>query len=48
MFAAANEPKELLLVESLFHSSDLVTTAPEPGVVKQTREAIFRFLSDND
>jgi pimeloyl-ACP methyl ester carboxylesterase len=46
MFAAAKEPKELALVGSSFHSSELVTTAPA-GIVRQTRGAVFRFLREN-
>jgi pimeloyl-ACP methyl ester carboxylesterase len=46
MFDAAEEPKELVLVDSSFHSSDLVTTAPA-GIVRETRAAVFRFLSEN-
>ena len=43
MFRAAEEPKQLALVDSAFHSSELVTTAPG-NVVKETRALIFRFL----
>jgi hypothetical protein len=46
MFDAAEEPKELALVDSSFHSSELVTTAPA-DIVRQTRGAVFRFLSEN-
>ena len=46
MFDAAEEPKELALVDSSFHSSELVTTAPA-DIVRQTRGAVFRFLSKN-
>lgn len=46
MFEAAAEPKDLLIVDSPFHSSELVTVA-EDGVVDQTRKAILRFLSEN-
>jgi pimeloyl-ACP methyl ester carboxylesterase len=46
MFAAAKEPKELALVGSTFHSSELVTTAPA-DIVRQTRGAVFRFLREN-
>lgn len=46
MFEAAEEPKELVLVDSSFHSSELVTTAPG-GVVRRTRAAVFRFLRTN-
>jgi pimeloyl-ACP methyl ester carboxylesterase len=46
MFDAAEEPKELALVDSSFHSSELVTSAPA-DIVKQTRGAVFRFLSEN-
>jgi pimeloyl-ACP methyl ester carboxylesterase len=47
MFAAAKEPKKLVLVDSPFHSSDLVTTAVPASIVRQTRAAVFRFLSEN-
>jgi hypothetical protein len=46
MFAAAEEPKQLVLVDSSFHSSDLVTIAPD-DVVRKTRAQIFRFLEAN-
>jgi pimeloyl-ACP methyl ester carboxylesterase len=46
MFDAAEEPKELALVDSSFHSSELVTTA-SADIVRQTRGALFRFLSEN-
>ena len=46
MFGAAEEPKELALFDSSFHSSELVTTAPG-DIVRQTRDAVFRFLSKN-
>ncbi len=46
MFEAAAEPKDLLIVDSHSHSSELVTVA-EDGVVDQTRKAILRFLSEN-
>jgi pimeloyl-ACP methyl ester carboxylesterase len=46
MFDAAREPKELLLVDSSHHSSELVTVA-EADIVRQTRSAVFRFLSEN-
>ena len=46
MFDAAEEPKELVLVDSSFHSSDLLTFAPA-DIRKQTRDAVFRFLSEN-
>ena len=46
MFDAAEEPKELALVDSSFHSSALVTTAPA-DIVRQTRAAVFRFLSEH-
>jgi predicted alpha/beta-hydrolase family hydrolase len=46
MFDAAEEPKELVLVDSSFHSSALLASAPE-DVRKQTGDAIFRFLSEN-
>jgi pimeloyl-ACP methyl ester carboxylesterase len=47
MFAAAEEPKELVLVDSPFHSSELLTTAVPAHIVRQTRGAVFRFLSEN-
>jgi pimeloyl-ACP methyl ester carboxylesterase len=43
MFDAAGEPKDLLLVDSRFHSSELVTLA-EDEVVEETRGAISEFL----
>ncbi len=46
MFDAGEEPKELALFDSSFHSSELVTTAPA-DIVRQTRGAVFRFLSEN-
>jgi hypothetical protein len=46
MFGAAEGPKELALFDSSFHSSELVTTAPG-DIVRQTRDAVFRFLSKN-
>jgi pimeloyl-ACP methyl ester carboxylesterase len=46
MFAAAEQPKQLALVDSSFHSSELVTTAPD-HIVKETRALIFRFLEAN-
>jgi pimeloyl-ACP methyl ester carboxylesterase len=46
MFAAADEPKQLVLVDSSLHSSDLITTAPD-DVVRKTRAHIFRFLEAN-
>jgi pimeloyl-ACP methyl ester carboxylesterase len=46
MFAAAEQPKQLALVDSSFHSSGLVTTAPG-DIVKETRALIFRFLEAN-
>jgi pimeloyl-ACP methyl ester carboxylesterase len=46
MFAAAEQPKQLVLVDSSFHSSGLVTTAPG-DIVKETRALIFRFLEAN-
>jgi pimeloyl-ACP methyl ester carboxylesterase len=46
MFAAAEEPKQLALVDSAFHSSELVTTAPE-DTVTETRVLILRFLNAN-
>jgi hypothetical protein len=55
MFDAAEEPKELVLVDSSFHSSLLVTTpladiAPLVDEVKaltEARDAVFSFLSEN-
>ncbi len=46
MFEAAEEPKELALVDSFHHSSELVTVAPD-HVVKETSALIFRFLKAN-
>ena len=46
MFDAAEEPKELALVDSSHHSSELVTFAPA-DIVRQTRGVVFRFLSEN-
>ena len=46
MFAAAEQPKQLALVDSSFHSSGLVTNAPD-DVVKETSAQIFRFLKAN-
>ncbi len=46
MFAAAEGPKELALVDSSLHSSELVTTAPD-DIVKKTSALIFRFLEAN-
>ena len=46
MFDAAEEPKQLALVDSSFHSSYLVTTAPD-AVVKETSTLIFRFFDAN-
>jgi pimeloyl-ACP methyl ester carboxylesterase len=46
MFDAAEEPKELALVDSSFHSSDLLTYAPA-DIRRQTRDVVFRFLSEN-
>jgi pimeloyl-ACP methyl ester carboxylesterase len=46
MFAAAEEPKELVLVDSSSHSSALVTYALA-NIVRQTRAAVFGFLSEN-
>jgi pimeloyl-ACP methyl ester carboxylesterase len=46
MFAAAEEAKQLALVDSSLHSSELVTTAPD-HIVKETRALIFRFLEAN-
>ena len=47
MFDAAEEPKALALVDSSYHSSELVTTAFPADIVRQTRGAVFRFLSEN-
>lgn len=46
MFDAAADPKRLALVDSGFHSSELVTTA-EDDIVTETRGLIFRFLEAN-
>ncbi len=46
MFGAASEPKELALVDSSLHSSELVTTAPNE-IIRKTRALIFRFLKAN-
>lgn len=46
MFAAAEQPKQLALVDSSLHSSDLVVNAPD-DIVKETRAHIFRFLEAN-
>jgi pimeloyl-ACP methyl ester carboxylesterase len=46
MFAAAEQPKQLALVDSSFHSSELVTTAPDQ-IVNETRALILRFLEAN-
>jgi pimeloyl-ACP methyl ester carboxylesterase len=46
MFDAAEEPKELALVDSSFHSSALLTDAPA-DIRRQTRDVVFRFLSEN-
>jgi hypothetical protein len=43
IFDAAGEPKDLLLVDSRFHSSELVTLA-EDEVVEETRGAISESL----
>jgi pimeloyl-ACP methyl ester carboxylesterase len=47
MFAAAEQPKQLGLVDSRFHSSELVTIALPDQIVKETRGQIFRFLEAN-
>ena len=47
MFDAAKEPKELVLVDSSYHSSELVTIAWPADILRQTRRAVFRFLSEN-
>jgi hypothetical protein len=46
MFAAAEQPKQLALVDSSFHSSGLVTIAPD-HIVEETSALIFRFLEAN-
>jgi pimeloyl-ACP methyl ester carboxylesterase len=46
MFDAAADPKQLALVDSGSHSSDLITTA-EDEIVTETRALIFRFLEAN-
>jgi pimeloyl-ACP methyl ester carboxylesterase len=46
MFAAAEQPKQLALLDSASHSSGLVTDA-EDHVVDETRAQIFRFLEAN-
>ena len=46
MFEAAEEPKELELVDSRVHSSGLVTTASDE-IVEETRALIYRFLEAN-
>jgi pimeloyl-ACP methyl ester carboxylesterase len=46
MFAAAEQPKQLALVDSSFHSSFLLTDAPD-HIVKETSTQIFRFLEAN-
>ena len=46
MFDAADEPKELALIDSSFHSSGLVTSAPDE-IVEETRALILRFLEAN-
>ena len=46
MFAAAEQPKQLALVDSSLHSSALVTT-PEDHIINKTRAQIFRFLEAN-
>ncbi len=43
MFQAAGEPKQLALLDSASHSSELVTQA-EDDVVKATRRLVLRFL----
>ena len=47
MFAAAEQPKQLALLDSATHSSALVTYALEDHIVKETRAQIFRFLEAN-
>ncbi len=47
MFAAAEEPKELVLVDSSSHSSELVTGPTVFDFVKQTRAVVFQFLSEH-
>jgi pimeloyl-ACP methyl ester carboxylesterase len=44
--AAAGEVA-VLIADSASHSSGLVTTAREPGVVVETREAILQFLAEH-
>jgi pimeloyl-ACP methyl ester carboxylesterase len=46
MYAAADEPKQLLLVESRFHSSQLVGGYEDDAVIR-TRRVIFSFLEAN-
>jgi hypothetical protein len=46
MFAVAEQPKRLALVDSSSHSSGLVTDGPD-DIVKKTRALIFRFLEAN-
>lgn len=46
MFEAADEPKDLLLVDSGFHSSELVTIA-EDEIVEETRRAISEFFVES-
>jgi pimeloyl-ACP methyl ester carboxylesterase len=46
MYEAAAEPKDLLIVDSSAHSSELVTVA-EDSVVEETREAVLDFLASN-
>jgi pimeloyl-ACP methyl ester carboxylesterase len=46
MFVAAEQPKQLALVDSSFHSSELVTTAPD-HIVAETTALVFRFLEAN-
>ena len=46
MFEAAEEPKELALVDSRVHSSGLVTTASDE-IVEETRALVYRFLEAN-
>ena len=46
MFEAAADPKQLAIVDSGWHSSELVTLA-EDDIVTKTRALIFRFLQAN-
>jgi pimeloyl-ACP methyl ester carboxylesterase len=46
MHEVAAEPKDLFIVDSVYHSSELVTVA-EDSVVQETREAVLDFLASN-